>query len=404
MNRTIYVLAENFSNEKRESFFEKELPYLSKAFDKVYVIPLYPDGSVLLSSEKNIEVLDFNFFQPCNRVRVLLSNLLPIARICFFELIHTHHKSYYIRKFRTTLNGLIYKFSASEKLEVLIRKDMNDKTVFYSYWFMQWMTALSILRIKYPALKIVSRVHGADYDEEQIKRPLPFRYFQLSQANRLFPVSAFAKNYLVKRFKLTPEKAEVARLGLLLDEAPAPCNPSVFHIVSCSALIPLKRVHLIVEILKHISGAVVWTHFGDGPEMEHLKEKALSLRPEVKANFKGYISNAEFLKYLKHQSISLFINVSESEGIPVTLMEATAFGIPVAGPDICGVPEIVTEQTGYLFPKEFDPEVLAGLFEKQHKDGILYDPVFRNGIREFYKTYYFAAHNYSRLAESLINI
>lgn len=404
MNRTIYVLAENFSNEKRESFFEKELPYLGEAFDKVYVIPLYPDGSPLLSAGKNTEVLDFNFFQPCNRIRVLLSNLLPIARIWFFELAYSHHKSYYIRRFRSNLNDLIYKFSASEKLGALVKKDMNEETVFYSYWFMQWMAALSILKMKHPGMKIVSRVHGADYDEVQIRRPLPFRYFQLSKVNRIFPVSAFAKNYLVKRFKLPAEKAEVSRLGLLLDETPAPCDPAVFHIVSCSSLIPLKRVHLIVEILKHIPGAVAWTHFGDGPEMESLRQKAASLGPQVSVSFKGYVSNPDFLSYMKHRPVSLFINVSESEGIPVTLMEATAFGIPVAGPAICGVPEIVTEQTGYLFPKDFDPRELAALLYSKHQNGILYDPAFRNRVREFYKTGFFAAHNYRKLADDLVNL
>lgn len=404
MNRTIYVLAENFSNDKRESFFEKELPYLSEAFDNVYVIPLYPDGSPLLSSGKNIKVLDFSFFQPCNRIRVLLSNFLPIMKIWFFELTHTHHKGFYVRKFRTNLNDLIYKFSASEKLEALIRKDIHGETVFYSYWFMQWMTALSMIKMKHPEMKIVSRVHGADYDEEQIKRPLPFRYFQLSKVNRIFPVSDFARNYLLKRFKLPADKAAVSRLGLLLDEAPAPCDPAAFHIVSCSSLIPLKRVHLIVEILKHIPGSVTWTHFGDGPTMEEVRKKATSLAPQVSVNFKGYVSNADFISYLKQQAVSLFINVSESEGIPVTLMEATSFGIPVAGPAVCGVPEIVTGQTGYVFPKEFDPEELAALLYSKHTEGILYDPVFRNGIREFYKTHFFAPRNYRKLAESMARI
>jgi glycosyltransferase involved in cell wall biosynthesis len=404
MNRTIYVLAENFSNDKRESFFEKELPYLSQAFDKVYVIPLYPDGSNLLNSEKNIEVLDFNFFQPCNRIRVLLSNLLPIARIWFFELARTHHKGFYIRKFRTNLNDLIYKFSASEKLEALVRKDINTETVFYSYWFMQWMTALSMIKLKHPDMKIVSRVHGADYDEEQIKRPLPFRYFQLSKVNRMFPVSAFAKKYLVKRFKLPAEKAEVSRLGLLLNEASAPCDQTNFHIVSCSSLIPLKRVHLIIEILKNIPGEVSWTHFGDGPTVKDVKKKAASLGPNVMVDFKGYVSNLDFLTYLKQKPVSLFINVSESEGIPVTLMEATSFGIPVAGPAICGVPEIVTQQTGYLFPKDFDPKELATLLYSKHNEGILYDPAFRNKIREFYKTHFYAPLNYKTLAESLTHI
>ncbi len=41
MNRTLYLLAEDFSNDSKECFFEKELPYHCAAFDRVYVLSLY---------------------------------------------------------------------------------------------------------------------------------------------------------------------------------------------------------------------------------------------------------------------------------------------------------------------------------------------------------------------------
>ena len=93
-----------------------------------------------------------------------------------------------------------------------LKKDLNSKTMFYSYWFMQWIMTLSILKLKYPSIKIISRVHGADYDESMVKRILPFRYFQLSKVNKIFPVSLFGKKYLEKEFKVSENKIEVARI------------------------------------------------------------------------------------------------------------------------------------------------------------------------------------------------
>ena len=68
LDQTLYILVENFSNDTRESFFEKELPYLKDIFRKVYILPLYPDKTVLNYSADNIEVINFNFFPSSNHM------------------------------------------------------------------------------------------------------------------------------------------------------------------------------------------------------------------------------------------------------------------------------------------------------------------------------------------------
>ncbi|MEI8137180.1 MAG: glycosyltransferase, partial [Bacteroidota bacterium] len=319
-----------------------------------------------------MEVINFNFFQPCNRLKVLFENFFSILKITGFELRKTHNKSFYFKSFKSNLNDLLYKFSAAKNLEALVKKDLNSNNIFYSYWFMQWVMALSIIKLKHRDIKIVTRVHGADYDEDQVKRILPFRYFQLAQVNKILPVSLFAKKYLETKFKSSPGKIEVSRLGLSLNESIAPINNEQLHIVSCSSVIPLKRVELIIDILKNIPGKVKWTHFGDGPLLESVKERSKELVSDVVCEFMGYISNKDFLNYLRNNAVSIFINISESEGIPVTMMETISFGIPVIGTDICGVPEIVTEQTGFLMPKDFNSIAVASIIHEAHKAGKLY--------------------------------
>ena len=50
------------------------------------------------------------------------------------------------------------------------------------------------------------------------------------------------------------------------------------------------------------------------------------------------------------------------EGIPVSLMEALASGLPVVATKISGIPELVrNDQTGYLVPAA-DPQTLAEAF------------------------------------------
>lgn len=402
MNKTLYVFVEDFSNEKRECFFEKELAYHCHVFDKVYVLSLYPNENKVLKFEaSNLEVLYFNYFESCNRIGVFFRNFIQIARIVFFELTHTHSRVFYFSNFRKLINQLVLRFSTAERLEQFINKNDNKDAVFYSYWFRQWVAAFSIIKMKYPALKLVSRVHGGDYDEDQIKSIFPFRYFQLSKVNHIFPVSDFGRNYLIKKFGVPSDHISTSRLGLSIDPLKSTTNTAILHLVSCSYVIELKRVHLIIDILKHINIPCKWTHFGDGPLLETIKEKSKDLKHEV--NLKGYVSNSDFITYLQTNPVSLFINVSESEGIPVSMMEAIAHGIPLIGTNVCGVPEIVTERTGFLFPVDFDPESVAQKITDVHTNGQIYNQDFRNGIVDFYKKM-FHINNYKVLANQLANV
>jgi glycosyltransferase involved in cell wall biosynthesis len=94
------------------------------------------------------------------------------------------------------------------------------------------------------------------------------------------------------------------------------------------------------------------------------------------------------------------MNVSELEGIPVSIMEAISFGIPVTGCRICGVPEIVTSQTGLLLEKDFDVDEVA----HQVKEFLLKNAdetaTFRKGVREFWNVNFNAKENYLRFIES----
>ena len=56
----------------------------------------------------------------------------------------------------------------------------------------------------------------------------------------------------------------------------------------------------------------------------------------------------------------LFINVSSSEGIPVSIMEAMSAGIPVIATAVGGTPEIVVDRmNGALLSAHPSPEAIA---------------------------------------------
>jgi glycosyltransferase involved in cell wall biosynthesis len=175
---------------------------------------------------------------------------------------------------------------------------------------------------------------------------------------------------------------------------------SRFTIVSCSILSWYKRPQLLVEIVSNLRISVKWVHFGGGMLEPEFLEAAKKLPANVEFEYRGQVPNAEILRFYNGNGVDLFINVSEYEGIPYSMMEAIAAGIPLVGCDVCGVPEIVMEQTGLLLPNAVKAETAAKkietfLIEKSR------DFDFRKQIVQFWSENYSAEVNYRSFVSQL---
>jgi glycosyltransferase involved in cell wall biosynthesis len=82
------------------------------------------------------------------------------------------------------------------------------------------------------------------------------------------------------------------------------------------------------------------------------------------------------------------------------MMEAIAAGIPLVGCDVCGVPEIVTDQTGVLVPKEVDASTAAARIETFLNEKAR-DLAFRKQIVQFWSENYSAELNYRSFVNGL---
>ena len=66
------------------------------------------------------------------------------------------------------------------------------------------------------------------------------------------------------------------------------------------------------------------------------------------------------MQYYKENHVDVFLNVSETEGVPLSIMEALSFGIPVIATKVGGTGEIVTSGlNGTLLPKDVAPSALS---------------------------------------------
>ena len=114
----------------------------------------------------------------------------------------------------------------------------------------------------------------------------------------------------------------------------------------------MKRLELLIEALgmlaaEHPELHVVWNHLGDGPLRELAEAAATSaLAGRMEFTFRGQLTNSAVLDFYRRNPVDVFANVSASEGVPVSIMEAQACGIPVVATAVGGTPEIVSDRIG----------------------------------------------------------
>lgn len=139
-------------------------------------------------------------------------------------------------------------------------------------------------------------------------------------------------------------------------------------------LVAVKGLPILLEslaILKVKHPEMVLTVIGDGSERAELESLAQELELSEQVKFVGYKSQAEVREYLEQTDV--FVLPSFAEGLPVSLMEAMAAGVPVVTSQIAGVSELVDNGiNGYLVP----PGDVKSLSEKI--DVLLKDPLMRS--------------------------
>jgi colanic acid/amylovoran biosynthesis glycosyltransferase len=116
-------------------------------------------------------------------------------------------------------------------------------------------------------------------------------------------------------------------------------------------------------------------------ELEALTD-TLGLRRSVK--FLGVLSHRELLSLYQESAVSVVVVPSIDmgngyhEGIPVALVEAMSYGLPVVATKTGGTAELVLPETGWLVPPE-DPAALADALQTLLQDSALREEMGNRG-------------------------
>lgn len=391
--KVLYLFTASFPFSKSEPFIETEIKYLSEAFKEIYIIPLfaYETDNVRIVPE-NCRVLN-----PIirNRWQHYFLGLFGIKTLKFYIFDLISNKVY---KNKYWLKDLIADFCTTNNIfqskplsRLLLTATAND--IFYFYWGKGLANMIPFIpNVK--AKKIV-RFHGGDLYDCNYGGYIPIHRNIIKGSDLLVFISKHGQNYLTNRYPELFINSVVSYLGSEDFGISHRSDDGIFRLLSCSNVISIKRVHLILETIQHISDyPVEWTHIGDGPNFWLLKEKASYSSDNVKINLLGRLSNKEVIDFYKNNYVDAFINVSSTEGLPVSLMEAISFNIPVIGTNVGGTSEIVSPETGILLTENPDcNEILMAI--EQLRDSH-YQP------RLFWKKNFSATKNYKNFIKTIV--
>ncbi len=179
----------------------------------------------------------------------------------------------------------------------------------------------------------------------------------VDNATKVFSISNFNINYVLTNYKIKDKsKVIYSPLGVfppMITESPE--TSAVLRIGFLSYFVEMKGIFYLLSAIKELkkSDLSFILHIaGDGPlrnEMEsYIEENNLS----DNMKFHGLIKNKEKDLFFRDLDVFILPSISkgiETDGLPVVLMEAVSYGVPIISTNISGIPEIcINDYNGYL--------------------------------------------------------
>jgi colanic acid/amylovoran biosynthesis glycosyltransferase len=217
--------------------------------------------------------------------------------------------------------------------------------------------------------------HGADVMVDMIKPAYREATLKMLDAATLILVRSESLRRALVDLGCDAKKIEVQRAGIPLDEfafreRTVPTNGE-WRFVQAGRLIEKKGLPVTLRafsaFLKQHPSATL-TIAGEGPLLPELQKLARELKIAERVSFTGFISQ-EQLRDIYYQS-HIFLHPSQTgrdgnqEGIPNSMLEAMATGLPVFATEHGGIPEAIDNGvSGVLVPERDDTALARALLD-----------------------------------------
>ena len=192
------------------------------------------------------------------------------------------------------------------------------------------------------------------FDEFQVKNygfSISFqkkvRSFSIKKSDIVVTPSQHLKNFILNLgFK---NKIEIINNGVFIPEE----NTNIFtndqiNITIVSRLVSHKNIKKIIRAISDLNDPLIYLNIiGDGPELNQLQKISLESNNKDNIIFHGKLNRDEINHIFLNSDI--YIQASNYEGLPHSLLEAMSYGIPVLCTPVGECKEILgNEDRGYI--------------------------------------------------------
>lgn len=339
-----------------------------------YITPPMPQAYYDTITHPNFKIISWT---KSLRFRQYIAGLFSIFRPSLWKELFKGKPS--IKAMKNLGKMFFCSYVFIELSDPIIKSALKENKKIYMMGTWMAVDAFTTARIKekYPSLYGCALAHSG----EVMKNRNPFMHqcfqeYTFENLNNVFFISRkVMEDYLndmndVKIKERFNDKIAVRYLGSL--KFSNNMNPEdendCFTILSCSRMDANKRLDRIISSLRNWDGSKLkWIHIGTGILESEIKSESKTLtkeNPNLEVLFTGRMHNSEVIDFYTSNHVDLFINVSMSEGLPISIMEAMSFGIPCIATDVGGTSEIVTPGTGYLLSESFKDEELVSYLKQ----------------------------------------
>jgi glycosyltransferase involved in cell wall biosynthesis len=135
-------------------------------------------------------------------------------------------------------------------------------------------------------------------------------------------------------------------------------------------LVDGKNVGTLIDVVARLRAThptIELVVAGDGPLRPALEAQARGLGVADIVQFVGFVPALASI----YEGAGLFVLPSSTEGMPISLLEAMAFGVPIVSTSVGSIPSVVRDGVEALLVPPDDPDALQGAVDRALRDAAL---------------------------------
>ena len=131
------------------------------------------------------------------------------------------------------------------------------------------------------------------------------------------------------------------------------------HLLMISRLVVQKNINLVIEALELLHDKnIKLTVIGEGKEYGKLEKQINALKLQDNVKLLGKVHNSKIFEYLL--KADLFIQASDYEGLPHSVLEAINYEVPILSTEVGGCRDLLEDgKNGFIIPSPPNKEQIA---------------------------------------------